>query len=426
MGIFKRFFSKQDDSDQRVAQEVSTPVIPVPEVEVEVAAVPVAHAVASATEPATFPPVFFSTKDFSDGVLVDGVLVRRARANDRKTYERHYKMAMGIDAPLEPSQMRNFGGYGSMVVAMATGDDEFWASRAKDSKIVNDLWHEMTIVLVAEVEGQVVGSIMIGPPRFQLVQYVNQCKEQGFKDPDQLHSSVLMLSMGSAKLFSLAVDESARKQGVGKALVNAGFSIFEAGGYGIVWGQCPPSARGFYNRLGFEVLPMGHSLELKKESAHWDRISAAGPEHMFSFKMRERTSADLLMLAMKRGYQFPSEQLAGQESDIEWAQFSDGPHLGLIVAPTISAWANVGMSRDSLWSPVSALEVQIDLKTGKIRIGGDSKGIQSVSFQAATEDFEWMLSMINTGECRLITADQVSPAVLSQPQLSATISVRSV
>ena len=84
---------------------------------------------------------------------------------------------------------------------------------------------------------------------------------------DQRAASQLALggAVALAKIDALAVSESARRSGVGAALLTRATKVYFTNGYFYVYGQIAPDRPeliAFYQRRGFEVRPPDEGLDL--------------------------------------------------------------------------------------------------------------------------------------------------------------------
>lgn len=370
-------------------------------------------------------PRFLKRENFTDGVLFGDLLIRQARGKDRGIFEKHYKTAMRDDSPLSETLIRNFAGLGSMIIAMAVEDHESWRNFAQTKPLLNDFWRATTLVLVAERNGQVIGSIMVGSPRFQLEKLVSDHKRtQRTAVTEDLRDEVILLTMASAKLFSLAVDPSAQRQGVGKSLVEAALSIFDQGQYGVIWGQCPENAIPFYAKLGFDFAHPSKPMDVKGYALHWTHISGGGEdEWMFAARLRTRNSVEVSQLAMARGLNPLPEKQVSVELDVSWAPFSLGPHAGLIVTPTIEAWSGSGLSRSAPWPETNELQLVVDMVTGEVTINSPDGRAQQVTLASSPADIAWLQELLAAGKCRLMTTAKLPTASFPPNQLTGTLPV---
>ena len=121
------------------------------------------------------------------------------------------------------------------------------------------------VVLVAEHRDRgIVGTVVAFPPAHVSQQFVARSERSG---ADQREAGKLALSgaVALAKIDALAVEESARRSGVGAALLGRAAKIYFTNGYFYVYGQIAPDRPElitFYQRHGFEVRPPDEGLDL--------------------------------------------------------------------------------------------------------------------------------------------------------------------
>jgi len=121
------------------------------------------------------------------------------------------------------------------------------------------------LVLVAGHRDRgIVGTVVAFPPAHVSQQFVARAEQAG---ADQRAAGQLALSgaVALAKIDALAVEESARRSGVGAALLGRVTKIYFANGYFYVYGQIAPDRPeliAFYQRRGFEVRQPDEGLDL--------------------------------------------------------------------------------------------------------------------------------------------------------------------
>lgn len=114
------------------------------------------------------------------------------------------------------------------------------------------------LVLVAvDPEGQIVGALLAHPPSG----FLSRLVEQGLPWPHMLvaHTAV-------AKVKALAVAPSARKSGIGGALLRRCSQVYWQCGYLLMFGQFASERQGlgdFYAKQGFTVVPAGAGIDMQ-------------------------------------------------------------------------------------------------------------------------------------------------------------------
>jgi GNAT superfamily N-acetyltransferase len=123
------------------------------------------------------------------------------------------------------------------------------------------------LVLVAEHRDHgVIGTVVVYPPPNVADQYVAHA-ERGTtagNSTDDIRKLISAGAIGLAKVSALAVTESARRTGIGGALLARVKKIYFHHGYFYVYGQMPdrPGLPEFYRHQGFEVKEPGADLDL--------------------------------------------------------------------------------------------------------------------------------------------------------------------
>jgi GNAT superfamily N-acetyltransferase len=120
------------------------------------------------------------------------------------------------------------------------------------------------LILVADHrEHGTIGTVVAYPPANLVQLHLDGARRHG-ASPRELNNMMMLGAVGLAKIKALAVAEPARGQNVGSSLLLRCRQVFFACGYGLLYGQMPPTPGldDFYRRNGFDVLDPGEGLDM--------------------------------------------------------------------------------------------------------------------------------------------------------------------
>lgn len=134
---------------------------------------------------------------------------------------------------------------------------------------------EMSMVLVAERDGEVVGAVYSLPP----MNFISQILDAGV-DP----SHALMCALAAAKVKALAVDPAAAGAGIASALLRAAVQVYDRAGFHLVYGSFNVGSglERFYAARSFEILPAGTGVPMYAILGSPAMLAADPGEQMFA------------------------------------------------------------------------------------------------------------------------------------------------
>lgn len=197
--------------------------------------------------------------------LESGVRLRLARTQDLPAVRELVPLA-GVPFEDDIAAAIESGVAGAALLAGVRGGqdafqrhlaEQFFTSQDGDQRVP---FLHATVVLVAEHDNDgVIGVVVAYAPVAVIRQMVQQAGRLGI-DATQI---VLGGALGLVRIKALAVKPSARRHGVGAALLQLCRHLYAHCGYLTMYGQMPPTEGldGFYRRHGFEVLEPGTGFD---------------------------------------------------------------------------------------------------------------------------------------------------------------------
>lgn len=166
---------------------------------------------------------------------------------------------------------------GTLIQTLRTGDKQLLNGPVVQAAVTGDpgILSELSLALVAEQHGRVVGALNAIPPSGFIGELI-----EGGMEPVRAAISVLAVT----KIKSLAVEPDCRGLGIASALLRSCTGIFDQAGFLVQYGSFARGSglEGFYRARGFEVLPIGAGLDLWVVFGSRIMLSAGPGEQMFT------------------------------------------------------------------------------------------------------------------------------------------------
>lgn len=138
--------------------------------------------------------------------------------------------------------------------------------------------------LVAEYDGDVVGTLLAYPPARVISRYYQAAAASG---PREQQKVVLGAAISLIKIKALGVAEAAQGHRVGSTLLRTATQVYRHCGFQILFGQIPAerALEPFYRQAGFEVGTHGDGLDLWSVFGYPGGVHADQGERLFSKRL---------------------------------------------------------------------------------------------------------------------------------------------
>jgi GNAT superfamily N-acetyltransferase len=133
---------------------------------------------------------------------------------------------------------------------------------------------ELSVALVAESNGHIVGAVYALPPG----SFITQCVEEGFP---LAHATVV--ATAASKIKALAVEPDMRRHGIATALLSGCTDLYDRLGCFMQYGsfRAGSGLGAFYRARGFDLVPRKEGIDLYVFTGVQSYIGADGDEQLF-------------------------------------------------------------------------------------------------------------------------------------------------
>lgn len=287
-------------------------------------------------------------------LLPSGIRVRLARAEDIPAVQALTKLT-GVDLEPEVTAAVEAGfAAAGLRAGLRAGKDGFtrhmgeqlFAAQSGDQRVP---FQHATLVLVAEHDDQGVVAAVVAYPPIGVIQQLQQHAQDVGEGPQQALKILLAGATAIARIKALAVVETMRGAGIGAALLQRCWQVYDHCGYAIVYGQASPTPGldRFYARHGFEVLQPGEGFDAWVVFGIHTQIRPDPDEQTFirwpasTSKPRHR---DRPVPAPRRPSRYDPGTLALAEGHLEHLlEHADGPTLAVQLPPLL--WVKLAEGR---------------------------------------------------------------------------------
>ncbi|GAA4187340.1 hypothetical protein GCM10022252_20680 [Streptosporangium oxazolinicum] len=217
------------------------------------------------------------------------LLIRQATTADMdRVGEFAGMVGVEMESQLFNSVAEGFAG-AALQVCLQGGREAFKGYMAKKffdkQEDPTTIYLNCALILVAEHRDHgIVGALVAYPPVSVVQMYIQSMRTS---DPKQILNAVICGALGVSRIKALAVVESARRAGIGSALLKYCTRIYSHCGYQLLYGQMPSATPGldlFYQRHGFDVLPPETPLNLWVIFGN-NALVGPGPDEQFFVRL---------------------------------------------------------------------------------------------------------------------------------------------
>ncbi|MGW0060561.1 GNAT family N-acetyltransferase [Streptosporangium sandarakinum] len=193
-----------------------------------------------------------------------------------------------IESQLSDSVAKGFAG-AALRICLRNGREAFKEHMAKEffdnQEDPITAYLNCALILVAEHRDHgIVGALMAYPPVSVVQMYIQSMRTS---DSKKIMNAVICGALGVSRIKALAVTESARRAGIGSALLKYCTRIYSHCGYHLLYGKMSSATPGldlFYQRHGFDVLPPETPLNLRVIFGN-NALVGPGPDEQFFVRL---------------------------------------------------------------------------------------------------------------------------------------------